>query len=152
VTRFTGALPARQAFAKGWLMVMPSRAESFPYIVLETVAAAKPLLATRVGGVPEVMPDARLVPANVRRKSLQHASGRPCRTGRVNSARQTRLLAASETGCQQRTCPARSPVSIRRFSVNLTLTDVLNVHASWATTVACDLLCSVQMVPAGTRL
>jgi glycosyltransferase involved in cell wall biosynthesis len=63
VTRFTGALPARQAFAKGWLMVMPSRAESFPYIVLETVAAAKPLLATRVGGVPEVMPDARLVPA-----------------------------------------------------------------------------------------
>jgi glycosyltransferase involved in cell wall biosynthesis len=61
VVTFTGALPARQAFAKGWLMVIPSRAESFPYIVLETVAAAKPLLATRVGGIAEVMPEHRLV-------------------------------------------------------------------------------------------
>lgn len=60
--RFTGALPAREAFSMGWLMVIPSRAESFPYIVLETVAAGKPLLATNVGGIPEVLPDERLVP------------------------------------------------------------------------------------------
>ena len=52
---FTGALPARTAFAKGWLMVIPSRAESFPYIVLETVAAAKPLITTNVGGISEVL-------------------------------------------------------------------------------------------------
>jgi glycosyltransferase involved in cell wall biosynthesis len=64
VVRFTGALPAREAFAKGWLMVIPSRAESFPYIVLETAAAAKPLLATRVGGVAEVLDDAALMPPN----------------------------------------------------------------------------------------
>jgi glycosyltransferase involved in cell wall biosynthesis len=53
--RFTGALPTREAFAKGWLMVIPSRAESFPYIVLETVAVGKPLIATNVGGISEVL-------------------------------------------------------------------------------------------------
>jgi len=37
--RFTGALPARTAFARGRLMVVPSRAESLPYVVLETAAA-----------------------------------------------------------------------------------------------------------------
>lgn len=58
---FTGALPAREAFAKGWLMVIPSRAESFPYIVLETVAAAKPLITTNVGGIPEVLAGNTLV-------------------------------------------------------------------------------------------
>jgi glycosyltransferase involved in cell wall biosynthesis len=35
-------------------MVVPSRAESFPYIVLEAAAAAKPLIATRVGGIPDM--------------------------------------------------------------------------------------------------
>lgn len=60
--RFTGALPARQAFGLGQLMVMPSRAESLPYVILEAVAAGKPLIATRVGGIPEIMPAASLVP------------------------------------------------------------------------------------------
>lgn len=60
--RFMGALPARQAFGLGRVMVMPSRAESFPYVVLEAVAAAKPLIATRVGGIPEILPPENLVP------------------------------------------------------------------------------------------
>lgn len=59
---FTGALPARQAFGLGRLMVMPSRAESLPYVILETVAAGKPLIATRVGGIPEILPSETLVP------------------------------------------------------------------------------------------
>ena len=42
-------------------MVMPSRAESLPYVILEAVAAAKPLLATRVGGIPEILPPECLV-------------------------------------------------------------------------------------------
>ena len=62
---FTGALPARTAFARGRLLVMPSRAESLPYVVLEAAAAGMPMIATRVGGIAEIFgPDAdALVPA-----------------------------------------------------------------------------------------
>ncbi|MDE3176227.1 MAG: glycosyltransferase [Pseudomonadota bacterium] len=52
--RFPGPLPVRRAFEMGRIMVAPSRAESMPYIVLETVAAQVPLLTTDVGGVPEI--------------------------------------------------------------------------------------------------
>lgn len=55
--RFPGALPARQAFAMGRLMVVPSRAESLPYIVLEAGAAGLPLVATAVGGMAEILGD-----------------------------------------------------------------------------------------------
>ncbi|MFZ5675401.1 MAG: glycosyltransferase family 4 protein [Pseudomonadota bacterium] len=60
--RFTGALPARQAFGLGRVMIMPSRAESLPYVILEAVAAGKPLIATKVGGIPEILPLRSLIP------------------------------------------------------------------------------------------
>jgi glycosyltransferase involved in cell wall biosynthesis len=46
--------PARTAFATGRVLVVPSRAESMPYIVLEAAAAGVPMIATAVGGVPEI--------------------------------------------------------------------------------------------------
>jgi glycosyltransferase involved in cell wall biosynthesis len=58
---FPGRLSAVEAFRRGRALVVPSRAESFPYVVLEAAAAAKPLIATRVGGIPEVVDDDRLV-------------------------------------------------------------------------------------------
>ena len=64
--RFAGAMPAAAAFKLGHILAMPSRAESFPYIVLEAAAAGIPILATRVGGIPEIVAgtDTQLLPAN----------------------------------------------------------------------------------------
>lgn len=52
--RFFLPMPAREAFALGRIMVVPSRAESFPYIVLEAAAAGKPLVVTKVGGIADM--------------------------------------------------------------------------------------------------
>ncbi|MGA2044947.1 MAG: glycosyltransferase [Roseiarcus sp.] len=51
---FAGPLPAREAFERGRIIVVPSRAESLPYIVLEAAAARVPMIATDVGGIPEI--------------------------------------------------------------------------------------------------
>jgi glycosyltransferase involved in cell wall biosynthesis len=61
---FRPSMQAREAFALARTTVIPSRAESMPYIILEAAAAAVPLIATRVGGIPEIFgPDSgRLVP------------------------------------------------------------------------------------------
>lgn len=47
-------MPAQEAFPLGRCMVVPSRAESLPYIVLEALAAQRPLIAANVGGIPEI--------------------------------------------------------------------------------------------------
>src|SRR5579863_399946 len=51
---FLGPLAARDAFRRGRVMVVPSRAESFPYVVLEAAGARVPMVATNVGGIPEI--------------------------------------------------------------------------------------------------
>jgi glycosyltransferase involved in cell wall biosynthesis len=54
MVHFAGSMPARSAFALGRVLVVPSRAESLPYVVLEAAAAGVPMIATNVGGVPEI--------------------------------------------------------------------------------------------------
>ena len=53
-THFHDPMPARDAFGLGRTLVIPSRAESMPYIVLEALAAKRDLVATNVGGIPEI--------------------------------------------------------------------------------------------------
>ena len=61
--RFLGHTPARQAFAHGRLLVVPSRANSLPYVVIEAGGAGIPIIASGVGGIPEIVgPDGDLVP------------------------------------------------------------------------------------------
>ena len=52
--KFHPAMPARAAFALAKTIAVPSRAEAMPYIVLEALAAGKPMIATAVGGIPEI--------------------------------------------------------------------------------------------------
>jgi glycosyltransferase involved in cell wall biosynthesis len=52
---FAGPQPARTAFARARCVVVPSRGESLPYIVLEAAAAQMPMIATNVGGIPEIV-------------------------------------------------------------------------------------------------
>lgn len=61
---FSNSLPVKQALACGRCVVAPSRTESLPYVVLEAASAGVPLIATDVGGLPEIVAgtDTRLVP------------------------------------------------------------------------------------------
>ncbi len=77
-----GVQPAREVFARAHYVVMPSLAESLPYVALEAAAAQKPLIATDVGGVKEIFgPTAsHLLPAadaDALQKAMQAYLDRP---------------------------------------------------------------------------
>jgi glycosyltransferase involved in cell wall biosynthesis len=52
--RFIGHVKARYGFTKGSLLVVPSRGDSMPYVVIEAAAAGIPMVAAKVGGIPEI--------------------------------------------------------------------------------------------------
>ena len=52
--RFIGHVKARYGFSKGRLLVVPSRGDSMPYVVIEAAAAGIPMMAANVGGIPEI--------------------------------------------------------------------------------------------------
>ena len=52
--RFTGHVKARYGFSRGALLVVPSRGDSMPYVVIEAAAAGIPMVAANVGGIPEI--------------------------------------------------------------------------------------------------
>lgn len=65
--RFVGATDAvTEFYAAADVVVLPSLSEGFPFVVLEALAMARPVVATAVNGVPEIIEDGmtgRLVPA-----------------------------------------------------------------------------------------
>ena len=94
--RFIGYCPAREAFAMGRMLVIPSRAESLPYIALEAAAAGVPIIATAVGGVPEIFgsqADALIPPEDVPAlaAAIAAALDDPAHTHRVAAAVRTRV-------------------------------------------------------------
>lgn len=52
--RFLGHVKARYGFSRGSLLVVPSRGDSMPYVVIEAAAAGVPMVAANVGGIPEI--------------------------------------------------------------------------------------------------
>ncbi|HKA77579.1 MAG TPA: glycosyltransferase family 4 protein [Pseudolabrys sp.] len=97
--QFRPAMPARQAQALGRIMVIPSRAESLPYVVLEAAAAGMPLITTKVGGVPEIygtLTDT-LVPAedvDALAQTIAHAIDRPDATADLARRLRERVAAS----------------------------------------------------------
>jgi len=61
---FHKPMAAREAFRLARIMVVPSRFESMPYVVIEAAGARMPLISTNVGGIPEIFGDEghRLIP------------------------------------------------------------------------------------------
>ncbi len=52
---FAGPLAARTAFVPARCVVVPSSLEFVPNVVIEAAAAHMPLIATSIGGIPEIM-------------------------------------------------------------------------------------------------
>lgn len=52
--RFIGHVKARFGFSKGQLLIVPSRGDSMPYVVIEAAAAGVPMLGANIGGIPEI--------------------------------------------------------------------------------------------------
>jgi glycosyltransferase involved in cell wall biosynthesis len=80
------------------VMVLPSHAEGLPLVVLEAMAAAKPVVATAVGGVPELVVDGEtglLVPpgdVEALTRALDDLLGDPDRARRLGEAGRRRAL------------------------------------------------------------
>ena len=103
---FKPPMPARDAFRLGRALVVPSRAESFPYIVLEAAAAGMPLLATNVGGIPEIVAgtDTALLPADdptalaeAMLEVLRHPAETESRAARLRQSVSRRFTVAAMT-------------------------------------------------------
>ena len=55
---FTGSIPNASQYLKAFdLFVLPSRKEGLPYAIMEAQAAQIPIVATKVGGTPEIIQD-----------------------------------------------------------------------------------------------
>ncbi|MEK7116813.1 MAG: glycosyltransferase family 4 protein [Patescibacteria group bacterium] len=58
IVRFLGQVPDAKKFLSGAdIFLLPSRTEAFPYALLESGTAGLPIVATSVGGIPEVIHD-----------------------------------------------------------------------------------------------
>jgi hypothetical protein len=107
---------------EGLLVVTPSLSENSPYTVAEAAALGAPLVATRVGGIPELLANhsATLVPpqpsalAAAIRYALQHGARRaaPAATAVSLRRRWSTLLADPEVACGSSSLSAR-PASLR---------------------------------------
>jgi glycosyltransferase involved in cell wall biosynthesis len=93
---FSDPIPTRDAFASARMIVVPSRAESMPYVVLEAIAAGMPIVASDVGGIPEIFGPAAgaLVPpgdAGALAHAIDAALADPRRTDAEAAARRAWL-------------------------------------------------------------
>ncbi|TCL70332.1 glycosyltransferase family 4 protein [Rhizobium sp. BK251] len=110
-----GMLPpmqVREAFAMSENVVVPSRAEAMPYIVLEALAAEKTVIASRVGGIPE---------------ALGRESAALAEPGDADDLARVMAEAIGRAGWRDEAMP--KPEAIRsRFSASVMARDVLKLY------------------------
>ena len=111
---FAGPCPPAQ-LARARCVVVPSRAESFPYIVLEAAAAQMPMIATNVGGIKEIVGDSDipLIP----HRDVEALAG------------QLRTFLASPKPYLQRAASLQQNIA-KRFTVEAMTWDVVDSHIS----------------------
>ena len=130
LVRLVGYRPAREAFAMGRMMVIPSRAESLPYVILEAAAAGVPIISTRVGGIPEIFRPAERPAHSARRyrrpdqrdqRSPRRSGGAAARRPTGTGAGEGRVLAARHgrwraCGLSRSACAAKTrAIRITKF-------------------------------------
>ena len=96
--RFIGHVKARYGFSQGRLLVVPSRGDSMPYVVIEAGAAGIPMVAAKVGGIPEIFgpeSSALFAPSNAEAMAdaIQAALDNPQATAQRAAALRERILA-----------------------------------------------------------
>ena len=95
--RFIGHVKARFGFSKGKLLVVPSRGDSMPYVVIEAAAAGIPMVAANVGGIPEIFgshQEALFAPnsAGAMADAIEAAFGDPANTATRAKALRERIF------------------------------------------------------------
>lgn len=100
-TEFTGWVPPHGVpglLGRSTIVVMPSRQDSFPLTALEAAMHARPIVATRVGGLPEMVEDGKtglLVDpedAGALARAIERLLASPQYAGRLGRAARERVL------------------------------------------------------------
>jgi L-malate glycosyltransferase len=89
------------------LMLLPSRSESFGLVALEAMAAGVPVVATRVGGLPEVVVDGE--------------TGFLCEVGDVDGMAEAGVSVLTDNARWARMSAAAARVAVERFGVDVVL-------------------------------
>ncbi len=108
--KFLGAKLMRQALLDGRVLVVPSRNESYPYVVLEAAAAGRLVLASKVGGIPEILPQELLFEPD----SVAAIAGK-LRAASSNPSRFNNLAETVRAALQQNNTTAQMARSIHEF-------------------------------------
>ncbi len=114
--RFVGRKNFRDALQLGKIIIMPSRHEAFPYVILESLAAKRIVLASSVGGIPEILPRELLFQPDTPQSlvaKLRQIEG--------NNSHFTTLIAATHGRLQHNNTTKAMAVSILEFYNTLQL-------------------------------